>query len=88
MLRRGLKRDPEQNGLVYRHDYSGGKGRRKEANLSEEPPVILRGHDCDPVQAMTEARKQYSHLYTMWKYNGESLTTYYPRGKCRSFTRL
>ena len=53
----------------------------KEANLSEEPPVILRGHDCDPVQAMTEARKQYSHLYTMWKYNGESLTTYYPRGK-------
>lgn len=24
----------------------------KEAGLKEEPPVILRGHDCDPVAAM------------------------------------
>lgn len=52
-----------------------------EAGLSEEPPVILRGHDCDPVGAMEEAKKKYSNLYTMWKYNGESLTTYYPKGK-------
>lgn len=52
-----------------------------EAGLSEEPPVILRGHDCDPIGAMEEAKKKYSNLYTMWKYNGESLTTYYPKGK-------
>ncbi|MDO5423669.1 MAG: hypothetical protein Q4F41_08090 [Eubacteriales bacterium] len=52
-----------------------------EAHLTEEPPIILRGHDCDPIGAMTEAKKIYSNLYTMWKYNGESLTTYYPRGK-------
>lgn len=52
----------------------------KEAGLTEEPPVILRGHDCDPYAAMTLAKKQYSHLYTMWKYNGEGLTTYLPRG--------
>lgn len=52
----------------------------KEAGLKEEPPVILRGHDCDPVAAMEAASAEYTHLYTMWKYNGESLTTYLPRG--------
>lgn len=51
-----------------------------QAGLKEEPPIILRGHDCDPVAAIEGAKKQYSHLYTMWKYNGESLTTYYPTG--------
>lgn len=51
------------------------------AGLKEEPPIILRGHDCDPIGAMERAKEIYSHLYTMWKYNGESLTTYYPRGK-------
>ncbi len=52
----------------------------KQANLKEEPPIILRGHDCDPYAAMQEAMPIYSNLYTMWKYNGESLTTYFPRG--------
>lgn len=52
----------------------------KEAGLKEEPPVILRGHDCDPVAAMEAVSAEYTHLYTMWKYNGESLTTYLPRG--------
>ncbi len=51
-----------------------------QAGITEEPPIILRGHDCDPVAAMNEAQKIYSNLYTMWKYNGESLTTYYPKG--------
>lgn len=59
----------------------------QEAHLAEEPPIILRGHDCDPIEAMTEAKKLYSNLYTMWKYNGESLTTYYPRGKWQSIHR-
>ncbi len=53
----------------------------KAAELAEEPPIILRGHDCDPVAAMTEAIPLYDNLYTMWKYNGEGLTTYFPRGK-------
>ncbi len=52
-----------------------------EAKLLEEPPIILRGHDCDPIGAMTEAKKIYSNLYTMWKYNGEGLTTCFPKGK-------
>lgn len=51
-----------------------------EAGIREEPPIILRGHDCNPFTAMEGAKKLYSNLYTMWKYNGESLTTYYPRG--------
>lgn len=52
----------------------------KEAGLTKEPPIILRGHDCDPVAAMKGALPQYKNMYTMWKYNGESLTTYYPKG--------
>ena len=52
----------------------------KEAGLTEEPPIILRAHDCDPFAAIEGAAEQYSNLYTMWKYNGESLTTYYQRG--------
>ena len=59
----------------------GVKDGVKEAGLTEEPPIILRGHDCDPIGAMNEAKEIYSNLYTMWKYNGESLTTYYPKGK-------
>lgn len=52
----------------------------KEAGIKEEPPIILRGHDCDPIGAMNGAKELYSNLYTMWKYNGESLTTYFPKG--------
>ena len=52
----------------------------EEAGMTEEPPIILRGHDCDAYGAMQLAKKQYSNLYTMWKYNGEGLTTYLPRG--------
>lgn len=53
----------------------------RAAGITEEPPIILRGHDCDPVAAMKGAMELYGNLYTMWKYNGESLTTYLPRGK-------
>ena len=58
----------------------GVKDGVREAGLAEEPPIILRGHDCDPIGAMEEAKKRYTNLFTMWKYNGESLTTYYPKG--------
>jgi len=52
-----------------------------QAGLKEDPPIILRGHDCDPNAAMSEGMKNYSNIYTMWKYNGEGLTTYLPRGE-------
>lgn len=52
-----------------------------QAGLKEEPPLILRGHDCDPNAIMEEAVHMYGNLYTMWKYNGESLTSYLPTGK-------
>lgn len=58
----------------------GVKDGIEAAGLTEEPPIILRGHDCDPVDAMKQAMPLYSNLYTMWKYNGEGLTTYQPRG--------
>lgn len=53
----------------------------EQAGLTEEPPLILRGHDCDPNAIMEEAVHMYGNLYTMWKYNGESLTSYLPAGK-------
>ena len=51
------------------------------AGLKEEPPIILRGHDCDPDKALSRVQGGYKNLYTMWKYNGEGLTTRLPRGK-------
>ena len=52
-----------------------------QAGLKEEPPLILRAHDCDADTILREAMKTYHNLYTMWKYNGESLTTYVPAGE-------
>jgi len=46
---------------------------------NEEPPLILRGHDTDAKMVMEAALPIYRNLYTMYKYNGESLTTYTPR---------
>lgn len=57
------------------------------AGLKEEPPIILRGHDCDPKAVMTEAVKLYKNIHTMWKYNGESLTTFLPRGRWQEIHR-
>ncbi len=47
--------------------------------IDEEPPVVLRGHDTDAGRVISEARKIYENLYTIHKYNGESLTTYAPQ---------
>jgi hypothetical protein len=58
----------------------GVKEGLRQAGITEEPPLILRGHACDPVDAMKEALPLYGNLYTMWKYNGEGLTTSRPRG--------
>ncbi len=47
---------------------------------TDEPPVLLRAHDTDCKMVMEAALPIYKNLYTMHKYNGESLTTYEPRG--------
>lgn len=59
----------------------------RRAGKKELPPIILRGHDCDPQSAVTEGRKVYKNIDTMWKYNGESLTTFLPRGKWQQIHR-
>jgi hypothetical protein len=52
----------------------------KALGKTEEPPIILRSHDTDAPAVMAKALPLYKNLYTMSKYNGESLTTYTPGG--------
>jgi hypothetical protein len=59
----------------------GVKDGMKEAGLRDEPPVIIRTHATDATIVMPEALKVYRNLYTEAKFNGESLTTWEPRGK-------
>ncbi len=51
----------------------------KVLGRTDEPPIVLRGHDTDAKRVMDAALPVYKNLYTMFKYNGESLTTYQPR---------
>lgn len=53
----------------------------RAAGLKAEPPVVVRTHAMDPYAIMPAAYQVYSNLYTVSKYNGESLTTWEPRGK-------
>lgn len=52
----------------------------EKLGIKEEPPIVVRAHDTHPQMVMDAALPLYSNLYTMHKYNGESLTTYEPRG--------
>ncbi len=47
---------------------------------TDEPPIILRSHDTDGPLVLSKALPLYKNIYTMTKYNGESLTTYEPGG--------
>ncbi len=58
----------------------GVKDGMRAAGLTKEPPVIIRAHATDPSVVMPAAKKVYGNLFTMAKYNGESLTTWEPRG--------
>lgn len=58
----------------------GVKEGMKAAGLNEEPPVVLRTHATDATVIMPEALKVYKNLFTEAKFNGESLTTWEPRG--------
>jgi len=53
----------------------------KAAGLKEQPPVVIRTHAMNPEAIMPACFQVYSNLFTMTKYNGESLTTYEPRGR-------
>ena len=58
----------------------GVKDGLKALGRTDEPPIILRGHDTNAKMDIETARPIYKNLYTMNKYNGESLTTYELRG--------
>lgn len=58
----------------------GVKDGLKTLGRTDEPPVLLRAHDTDCKMVMEAALPLYKNLYTMNKYNGESLTTYTPQG--------
>lgn len=53
----------------------------KAAGLKEQPPVVIRTHAMDAYTVIPACFKVYSNLFTETKYNGESLTTWEPRGK-------
>ena len=52
----------------------------RQLGKTEEPPIVLRAHDTNCQMVMEAALPKYHNLYTMNKYNGESLCTYEPRG--------
>lgn len=58
----------------------GVKDGLKALGVTDEPPVVLRAHDTNCRMVMDAALPIYKNLYTMHKYNGESLTTYLPGG--------
>ena len=58
----------------------GVKDGLRALGRTDEPPILLRAHDTDCKAVMKAALPLYHNLYTMHKYNGESLTTYQPRG--------
>ena len=58
----------------------GVKDGLKALGRTDEPPLLVRAHDTDSKMVMDAALPLYKNLYTMHKYNGESLTTYEPRG--------
>jgi hypothetical protein len=53
----------------------------KAAGLKEEPPVVIRTHAMDANAIIPTAVRMYTNIFTESKYNGESLTTWEPRGK-------
>lgn len=51
-----------------------------ESAAAEPPPVVLRSHAIEIEKVLQEAESLYPNLHTEMKYNGESLTTWAPRG--------
>ena len=72
----------EKNSWLRDVIIAGVREGMKEAGLKEEPPLIIREHtmDDEAPRIIRAGLEKYSNLYTMMKYNGESLTTEQPRG--------
>jgi hypothetical protein len=51
--------------------------------LKDEPPVIIRAHSTEPKSVVTAALKTYKNIFTMAKFNDESLITPHPAGAFR-----
>lgn len=79
-LGEALQGQENQTRLLTEVILPGVKDGMAAAGLSHEPPVILRTHATDATQVMPAALKVYRNLYTEAKFNGESLTTWEPRG--------
>ena len=58
----------------------GIKDGLKASGRTDTPPIILRSHDTDGPAVLAKSLPLYPNIYTMTKYNGESLTTYEPGG--------
>ena len=54
---------------------------------TDEPPLVLRGHDTDGPADLAAAMPLYKNLYVVAKYTGEALTTYAPRGSWAALHR-
>lgn len=65
----------------------GVKDGLKALGRTDQPPIVLRAHDTDAKRVMEASFPIYKNLYTMSKYNGESLTTYEPRDSWDSIPR-
>jgi hypothetical protein len=59
----------------------GVKDGVRAAGKMQQPPIILRAHDCDAPAVMKAALPLYKNLYTEAKFNGEALTYPRPRGE-------
>ena len=53
----------------------------KEAGITKDIPLMLRTHAMPAEEVIPEVIKHYPTLYTESKFNGESLTTWEPRGE-------
>jgi hypothetical protein len=58
----------------------GVKDGLKESGSTVEPPIVVRAHATDIEAAMKAAKPLYSNIDTMFKWNGESLTSTNVRG--------
>lgn len=67
----------------------GMKDGLKARGQTELPPIVVRGHHIveygSHKDVLSEGLKLYPNLFSMVKYNGESLTSETPRGKYQQF---
>jgi hypothetical protein len=59
----------------------GVKDGMKELGTTQEPPIIVRAHATQIEEAIRQAQPLYKNIYTMHKWNGESLTWTDVRGE-------